>query len=50
MLESMRLTQPVERPSRLQLAITEWQRQLVDQAKLRHGDRRQAAGAPTVEL
>jgi hypothetical protein len=33
MLESTRPSQPVEKPSRLQLAITEWQRQLVEKAR-----------------
>ena len=48
MLESKGLTQPVEKPSRLQLAILEWQRQLVEKAKVMHGDRREPAAA--VEL
>jgi hypothetical protein len=50
MLESRRLAEPVEKPSRLQLAITEWQRQLVEQAKARHGDRREPTGAIAGEL
>jgi hypothetical protein len=33
MLEYTRVTQPVDKPSRLQLAIREWQRQLVEKAK-----------------
>jgi hypothetical protein len=49
MLESKRLTQPVEKPSRLQLAILEWQRQLVEKAKVMHGDGRESA-ATAVEL
>ena len=36
MVESTRLTQPVEKPSRLQLAIREWQRQLVENANTTH--------------
>jgi hypothetical protein len=50
MLESRRRAEPVEKPSRLQLAITEWQRQLVEQARTRHGDRREPVGAFTDEL
>jgi hypothetical protein len=50
MLEYRRVAEPVEKPSRLQLAITEWQRQLVEQAKARHGDRREPVGAITDEL
>ncbi len=36
MVESTRLTQPVEKPSRLQLAIRDWQRQLVEKARTTH--------------
>jgi hypothetical protein len=50
MLESTRLAQPVEKPSRLQLAIKEWQRQLVEQAKVTRGDRREPTEAATVEF
>jgi hypothetical protein len=50
MLESRRLAEPVEKPSRLQLAITEWQRQLVEQSKARHGDRLEPVGVMTDEL
>jgi hypothetical protein len=45
MRESRRLAPPVEKPGRLQLAIMEWQRQLVEQARVRHGDRREPTGA-----
>ena len=34
MLEFTRFTEPAEKPSRLQLAIREWQRQLVEKAKV----------------
>jgi hypothetical protein len=34
MLEYTGRTQPIEKPSRLQLAIMEWQRQLVDKARI----------------
>jgi hypothetical protein len=34
MLEYTRRTEPIEKPSRLQLAIIEWQRQLVDKARM----------------
>ena len=51
MLEYTRRTEPIEKPSRLQLAIImEWQRQLVDKARMAHdegqsnGNRRAAAG------
>jgi hypothetical protein len=50
MLESRRLTMPVEKPSRLQLAITEWQRELVERAKVMHGDRREPAGVTADEF
>ena len=50
MLESTRLSQPVEKPSRLQLAIREWQRQLLDQARVTHGDGREPTGATAVEF
>jgi hypothetical protein len=36
MLEYTRRTEPIEKPSRLQLAIIEWQRQLVDNARMAH--------------
>ena len=36
MLEYTRRTEPIEKPSRLQLAIIEWQRQLVDKARMAH--------------
>ena len=49
MLESTRRTQTVEKPSRLQLAITEWQRQLVERAKVTRGEIRELTGATTVE-
>ena len=38
MLEYTRHTQPIEKPSRLQLAILDWQRQLVDKARIGHDD------------
>jgi hypothetical protein len=50
MLESRRLTPPVEKPSRLQVAITEWQRELVERAKVMHGDRREPAGVAADEF
>ena len=50
MLESTRRTQPVEKPSRLQLAIREWQRQLLDKARVTHGDGREPTGATAVEF
>jgi hypothetical protein len=50
MLESRRLAEPVEKPSRLQLAITEWQRELVERAKVMHGDRREPAGVTADEF
>jgi len=43
MLEYTRRTQPIEKPSRLQLAIREWQRQLVDKARMGNGVRRSDA-------
>jgi len=36
MLEYTRRTEPIEKPSRLQLAIMEWQRQLIDKSRLAH--------------
>lgn len=50
MLESTRRTQPVEKPSRLQLAIREWQRQLVETAKVTQGDRREPTEAATIDV
>jgi hypothetical protein len=50
MLESTRRTQPAEQPSRLQLAIREWQRQLLEKARVMHGAGREPAGATTVEF
>ena len=50
MLESTRRTQPVEKPSRLQLAIREWQRQLVETAKVMQGDRREPTEAATIDV
>ena len=38
MLENTRRTEPIERPSRLQLAIMDWQRQLVDKARMAHDE------------
>jgi hypothetical protein len=38
MLENTRRTELIERPSRLQLAILEWQRQLVDKARMAHDE------------
>jgi len=38
MLEYTRPTEPIEKPSRLQLAIMEWQRQLVDKARMAHDE------------
>jgi hypothetical protein len=50
MLEFTRFTQPAEKPSRLQLAIREWQRQLVEKAKVTHGDRLEPTAATAVEF
>jgi hypothetical protein len=50
MLEFTRSTEPAEKPSRLQLAIREWQRQLVEKAKVTHGDRREPIAAAAVEF
>jgi hypothetical protein len=53
MLESTWRTQPVEKPSRLELAIRGWQRQLAAEAKVTHGDRREpieATEETTVEV
>jgi hypothetical protein len=50
MLEFTRLTEPAEKPSRLQLAIREWQRQLVEKAKVGYGDRREPTVATAVEF
>jgi hypothetical protein len=49
MLESTWRTQPVEQPTRLQLAIREWQRQLLEKARVTHSDGREPTGATTVE-
>jgi len=38
MLDYTRCTEPVEKPSRLQLAILGWQRQLVDKARVAQGE------------
>jgi hypothetical protein len=38
MLEYTRRTEPIEKPSRLQLSIMEWQRQLVDKARMAHDE------------
>jgi hypothetical protein len=38
MLEYTGRTEPIEKPSRLQLAILEWQRQLVDKARMAHDE------------
>jgi len=38
MLEYTRHTEAIEKPSRLQLAIMEWQRQLVDKARMAHDE------------
>jgi hypothetical protein len=45
MLASMRLRRPVEAPSRLQLAIGEWQRQLIKMAALTPAGRQTANDA-----
>jgi hypothetical protein len=50
MLESTRTAQPIEKPSRLQLAIREWQRELVERARVAHADRREPTEAATVEF
>jgi hypothetical protein len=53
MLESTWRTQPVEKPSRLELAIRGWQRQLAEEAKVTRGDRREpieATEETTVEV
>jgi hypothetical protein len=50
MLESTWRTQPVEQPTRLQLAIREWQRQLLEKARVTHSDGREPTGATTVEF
>jgi hypothetical protein len=49
MLESRRLAQPVEKPGRLELAIAEWQRQLVERAKVTYVERREPTGATVDE-
>jgi hypothetical protein len=49
-LEFTRLTEPAEKPGRLQLAIREWQRQLVEKAKVTQGGWREPTAATTVEL
>jgi hypothetical protein len=38
MLEYTRRTEPIEKPGRLQLAILEWQRILVDKARMAHDE------------
>jgi len=38
MLEYTQRTEPIEKPGRLQLAILEWQRQLVDKARMAHDE------------
>jgi hypothetical protein len=38
MLEYTLRAEPIEKPSRLQLAIMEWQRQLVDKARMAHDE------------
>jgi hypothetical protein len=38
MQEYTQRTEPIEKPGRLQLAIMEWQRQLVDKARMAHAD------------
>jgi hypothetical protein len=38
MLEYTVRTEPIEKPGRLQLAILEWQRQLVDKARMAHDE------------
>jgi hypothetical protein len=38
LLDYTRRAEPIEKPSRLQLAILGWQRQLVDKARLAHGE------------
>ena len=38
MLEYTPRTEPIEKPGRLQLAILEWQRQLVDKARMTHDE------------
>jgi hypothetical protein len=50
MVESARLAQPVEKPSRLQLAILDWQRQLVEKAKATYSDRREPTWVTAVEF
>jgi hypothetical protein len=40
MLEYTQHTEAIEKPGRLQLAILEWQRQLVDRARMAHGEGR----------
>jgi hypothetical protein len=40
-----RVTEQPEKPSRLQLAIVEWQRQLVAKREARAGEERQAEAA-----
>jgi hypothetical protein len=50
MLKPTRRTQPVEKPSRLQLAIREWQRQLLEKARVTDGDGWEPTGATTIEF
>ena len=40
MLGYTQRTEPIEKPGRLQLAILEWQRQLVDKARMAHDEGR----------
>ena len=40
-----RVTQQAEKPGRLQLAIVEWQRQLIAQREARTGEERRPAAA-----
>jgi len=50
MLDFTRPIQPLEKPGRLQLAIREWQRQLIEKAKVAYDDRREPAEAASVEF
>ena len=50
MLEYTLRTEPIEKPSRLQLAIIDWQRQLVDKARMAHDEGQSNGNSAAADL
>ena len=50
MLEYTGRTQPIEKPGRLELAIRDWQRQLVDKVRIARDERESNGHGGTADL